>query len=104
MRVMRTMNDQIEYQDIQPEHLKQFKRRGWLEAPDNKKSEIQPEIKQEPVRIPESEVKLKTGNPLIPNYAEMTRAKLIEYAVANGMAKGKASQSKKEDLLTFLNS
>lgn len=66
MRVMRTMNDQIEYQEIQPEHLKQFKRRGWLEAPDNKKAEetilkvLQPEEEQtEPIRIPESEVKPK---------------------------------------------
>ncbi len=89
MKVMRTIGKEIVYQDIQPEHFKQFHRRGWIEAPKN-------------VELPEVEPpKDRLG---LPDYDNLKRDELIGFAVENGMAKGKAAQMKKEDLITFLKS
>ena len=88
IKVMRTINDEIQYQDINDEYLKQFKRRGWLEAPKGVK-----EKEKAPVQIPTH-----------PDFENLDVEILIGMAVENGMKKIKALKTSREDLITFLKS
>lgn len=88
IKVMRTINDEIQYQDINEEYLNQFKRRGWLEAPKGAKEPV-----KETVQIPTQ-----------PDFENLDTEVLIGMAVENGMKKIKALKTSKEDLITFLKS
>ncbi len=39
MKVVKSIGGEMTVMDIRPEHLKQFKRRGWVESPDNFRKE-----------------------------------------------------------------
>ena len=88
IKVMRTINDEIQYQDINDEYLKQFKRRGWLEAPKGTKEHV----------------KEVAERPIAPDFDDLEIEVLIGMAVENGMKKIKALKTSREDLITFLKS